>query len=99
MFECVETMHIVIDGLDEIDRAERSLLLGDLIGLRKTCPKVKLLLCNRKEFDISRVLKNKAKRLVVDRQNTRDIERFVESKINEWFITIANLDSLSFRYI
>ncbi|MCJ1385990.1 hypothetical protein MMC17_009115 [Xylographa soralifera] len=94
MFECVKTMHIVIDGLDEINQAERYVLLRDLVDLCDTCSNVKLLLCSRKDSDISRLLRKKAKILVVDRQNTPDIECYVYNMTNEWIGTV-NIDPLS----
>ncbi|MCJ1392101.1 hypothetical protein MMC18_004968 [Xylographa bjoerkii] len=88
MFECVKTTHIVIDGLDEINRDERSVLLRDLVDLCDTCSNVKLLICSRKESDISRLLRNKAESLLVDRQNTPDIKCYVHNMVNEWIGTV-----------
>ncbi|MCJ1431111.1 hypothetical protein MMC27_000462 [Xylographa pallens] len=94
LFECVETVHIIVDGLDEINRAVRSILLQDLIDLCDTCPNVKLLLCSRKESDISRLLRNRANTLVLGQKNTPDIECYVYNMIDEWISTV-DVDPLS----
>lgn len=94
LLECIGVTYIVVDGLDEISRGERQLLLNALLELCSSCSKVRLLISSRKDFDITKLLSHKAQPLTVDLQNTVDIEAYVECRVEEWLET-TNIDRSS----
>lgn len=81
LLTCLGNVHIVIDGLDEIKQSERMPLLKALMELCNASSGAKLLISSREEFDISRLLRQKAKVLAVELRNTSDIALYVQSMV------------------
>ena len=82
----VESVCIIIDGLDEIKEPERQALLFILLKLANDNANLKLLISSRDEADISRLLRTAAQRICIGNKNLSDIEAFVISKANEWLL-------------
>lgn len=75
--------YIIIDGLDEMDRAEREILLQLLLSL-DDCPETNILLCSRPEDDISKALESKAPSIRVEKRNSGAIQSYVSSRTQDW---------------
>ncbi|KAB8210959.1 NACHT domain protein [Aspergillus parasiticus] len=76
--------YIIIDGLDEMDRSERQILLQRLEELSKKCHDLRLFTCSRSEADISRVLDEKTTSIQVNSRNSGSIQIYINSRINDW---------------
>ncbi|KAE8391110.1 hypothetical protein BDV23DRAFT_182821 [Aspergillus alliaceus] len=76
--------YVVIDGLDEMDRSERQILLQRLEELSKGCNDLRLLICSRSEADISRVLEEKAIGIQVNTRNSGSIQTYINSRTDDW---------------
>jgi hypothetical protein len=73
-------VHLVIDGLDEVDEQERKYLLKFLLSLQDDNKSVRLFLSSRFERDIERALPSEVTIIRVDENNARDIEFYVENE-------------------
>lgn len=74
----------VIDGLDEMDRSERQILLQRLDELTKACSELRLLICSQSEADISRVLERKAAGIQVNKRNSGSIQAYINTRSDNW---------------
>ena len=88
ILRAVELTYIVIDGIDEIDEAERKVLLKIVLQLAAENANVKLLVSSREEVDIGREMKHVAKRLSIGSKNNSDIEDYVTGVIQEWLTNL-----------
>ena len=78
------TVHLIIDGLDEISKPARQGLLAIALKLLSNCSNLKILVSSRAEADIESHLKSKTKRVHVGQKNTNDIEVYVDSTLRNW---------------
>jgi nucleoside-triphosphatase THEP1 len=86
VLDCAGPSHIVIDGLDEIDGIERTVLIKQLLHLSAECSELKVVFSSRGEADIARVLRdNKVTIIEAHRRNTESIEVFVDARRDDWF--------------
>ncbi|RTE76813.1 hypothetical protein BHE90_008704 [Fusarium euwallaceae] len=85
LLEVVGVVYVVIDGVDEIDPAERSKLLRELLKLGATCQGCRILLSSRAEDDINTALRGKVTEIKVDQRNAGSIQRFVTHWMRGWF--------------
>ncbi|KAE8378971.1 NACHT domain protein [Aspergillus bertholletiae] len=76
--------YAAVDGLDEMDRSERQILLQRLEELSKECHSLRLLICSRSEADISRVLDEKVTSIQVNSRNSSSIQTYINSRTNDW---------------
>lgn len=81
---------VVIDGLDELDKAVWGHLLSSLLQLHKNCPELKLLISSREERDIATQLEGKATTIRVDNNNSKDIDSYVELECVELFVELRS---------
>ncbi|KAH0566067.1 hypothetical protein GP486_000532 [Trichoglossum hirsutum] len=85
LLKCAGPTYIIIDGLDEIPEQERQMLLSKLLTIIERNNEVKLLISSRGEYDISRILKEKAKAIQVDSRNSGSIQAYINQRIQVWF--------------
>lgn len=83
LLECAGATYLVIDGADEIEKAERRLLLPELVKLSEECDPVRILICSRAESDITRIL-GTLPSIRVDHCNSGTIQLFVNRQSSEW---------------
>ncbi|KAF5968445.1 Nacht domain-containing protein [Fusarium bulbicola] len=85
LMQTAGAVRVIIDGLDEIEPAQRSRLIKELVRLSDECEECHILLTSRAESDISRDLGGKTTDLHVDRNNAGSIQTFVNQAMTEWF--------------
>ncbi|EEU34916.1 uncharacterized protein NECHADRAFT_39728 [Fusarium vanettenii 77-13-4] len=85
LIECAGEVYVVIDGIDEVDLAERSRLLKEFLKLGDACKKCRILLSSRSEDDISTALRGKVVDIKVDQRNAGSIQTFVNHQMKAWF--------------
>lgn len=78
-------VRVIIDGLDEIEPAQRSRLIRELVKLSGECEECQILLTSRAESDISGELDGKTVDIQVDKNNAGSIQVFVNQAMGEWF--------------
>lgn len=78
-------VRVIIDGLDEIEPAQRSRLIKDLVRLTGECEECQILLTSRAESDISGDLDGKTIDIQVDKNNAGSIQVFINQTMGEWF--------------
>ncbi|KAH8887852.1 hypothetical protein GQ53DRAFT_872606 [Thozetella sp. PMI_491] len=76
--------YIILDGLDEIDDAERCFLLKHLDEFSKECDKLRLLISSRAEDDISKMLHQKSETVRVNDRNHGSIQNYVDHRSENW---------------
>lgn len=77
--------HIVIDGLDEMDKDEGLLLLRNLNELAWECPNLRVMISSRAEDDIAQELQRyNAAKIRVDDKNHSSIETYVDRRLRKW---------------
>ncbi|RYP01740.1 hypothetical protein DL764_006102 [Monosporascus ibericus] len=81
---CSGPVHIVIDGLDEIDETERVLLLQEMLRVSESCKETRILIGSRSEHDLATLLKPVSTEIRVDTQNTDSIQNYVTSRYCDW---------------
>jgi len=77
-------VHVVIDGLDEMDEAERRRLLLELMTVTESCVEMRLLVASRSAHDLEPCLKPVSTAIQVDLCNTSGIQTYVRSRRAEW---------------
>jgi hypothetical protein len=75
---------VILDGVDEISPTERRSLLKPLIQMAEDCETLRLLISGREERDILSIIGEKVPCIRVDRENSRDIELYVNREIQQW---------------
>jgi hypothetical protein len=85
LLKCAGPTYLIIDGLDEIPEQERQMLLSKLLTIVDGNNEVKLLISSREEYDISRILKEKAKAIRVDSKNSGSIQAYINRRTQVWF--------------
>lgn len=75
--------YIIVDGLDEMDPAERGILLQKLSEL-SSYPEVRILVSSRPEDDIADLLQTKAVSIRVDKKNSISIHSYVTKRTTGW---------------
>ncbi|KAL2687927.1 hypothetical protein Neosp_005497 [[Neocosmospora] mangrovei] len=85
LLECAGEVYVVIDGIDEVELAERSRLLKQLIKMGEACQECRILLSSRSEDDISTALRGKVVEIKVDQRNAGSIQTFVNHQMKAWF--------------
>lgn len=81
--------YIVIDGLDEVDESERSMVLELLLDVSQSCKDVRLLISARPEYDIESKLKKPAKEILVHHRNSGSIQLYVNQRTPEILATFS----------
>lgn len=76
--------YVIVDGLDEIEEAERRFLLRALLEVHRDCENMKLLISSRAEDDITRLLQKEIGLVRVDKKNVEDIRTYVQQRTNAW---------------
>lgn len=89
--------YIVLDGLDEMEAAERGILLQQLTDL-EGCSGVKILISSRREDDIAGILDAKATEIRVDKRNSASIQTYVNQRTADWMRTV-DLDQESRKQV
>lgn len=84
LIKAAGTVHVVVDGLDEIDEKERRRLLVELLSVKERCPEARLLISRRSEHYIEALLKPESAVIQVDACNSRGIQQYVKSGYLEW---------------
>ena len=85
LLTCAGTAYIVIDGLDEVDEIERSLLVRQLLTILETCEGVKIFISSRPEADLKTLLTGHTTSIRVDDRNAGSIQAFVNQWTKNWF--------------
>jgi hypothetical protein len=85
LIRCAGPLHIVVDGLDEVEEGERRVILDALLKLLTECSLMRLCISSRPEHDLSRALKVKAEIVQVDQNNSGCIQKYVTHRIEQWF--------------
>jgi Lhr-like helicase len=70
-------VYLVIDGVDEISKAERGRLLIELLRLTKICEKLRIILSSRPEADLMRILGEAAVVIQIHDHNEGSIKEYV----------------------
>ncbi|RYP19665.1 hypothetical protein DL765_003258 [Monosporascus sp. GIB2] len=81
---CSGPVHIVIDGLDEIEETERVLLLQEMLRVSESCDETRILIGSRAEHDLGTLLKPVSTEIRVDTRNTDSIKIYVTSRYCDW---------------
>lgn len=76
--------YIVTDGVDEMEEAERHILLSRLVALTQDCKEVRVLLCSREEDDITRMIEPNGSRIRVHQRNSGSIQKYVDYRTQSW---------------
>lgn len=84
IIECLPTTFVVIDGLDETTRAQRTDLLLHVLELLEKLPSLKILISSRPEWDITRSLDKYRQSIRVQDWNAADIKAYVEYRARLW---------------
>ena len=82
-----EPVYIVVDGLDEVEREDRQLILERLLALRDkigSAGVTKLLISSRREDNIERLLRNSCKVIRLDQNNSACIQRYIARETKLW---------------
>ncbi len=83
LLDCVGVTFLVVDGVDEIEKRQRELLLAELFKLSTECDTARILICSRPEDDIERIL-GTSRKIRVDQQNSGSIQAFVSKQSRDW---------------
>ncbi|KZL74295.1 NACHT domain protein [Colletotrichum tofieldiae] len=75
--------YLVLDGLDEIERSERTILLQLIVEL-KVFPEIKILITSRPEDDIAKVLDLQASGIRVDKCNSESLKSYIDQRTHAW---------------
>jgi hypothetical protein len=84
LLNCSGRLHIVVDGLDEVEAKERTQLLQELLIISDACAEASVLVASRPEYDIEGLLKPKAIEIRVDSCNEGSIGVYVTSRYDDW---------------
>ncbi|KAF4335307.1 Nacht domain protein [Fusarium beomiforme] len=77
-------VRVIVDGLDEIDQAQRSRLIRELVRLSDECEECRILLTSRPESDISDNLEGKTINIQVDQRNAGSIQVYINETMERW---------------
>jgi hypothetical protein len=77
-------MHIVIDGLDEIEESERIRFLPEILRVSENCKESRILISSRDEDDIHAFLGTKSTDIRVDTHNANSLQTYVSSRCTKW---------------
>jgi hypothetical protein len=85
LLACGGPVYIIVDGLDEIEKAERCTLLQQLLKVSDDCEELKILISSRIEDDITKLIEVKADTIRVDHQNVSSIQAFITQRTKTWY--------------
>ncbi|KAK2478801.1 hypothetical protein H9L39_08175 [Fusarium oxysporum f. sp. albedinis] len=85
LIQSAGVVRVIIDGLDEIEPAQHSRLIKELVKLSGECEECHILLTSRAESDISGDLDGKTIDIQVDKNNAGSIQVFISQTMGEWF--------------
>ncbi|KAL9567379.1 hypothetical protein ACKAV7_008454 [Fusarium commune] len=85
LIQSAGVVHLIVDGLDEVEPVQRSRLIKELLRLSGDSEECHILLTSRAESDISRDLDGKTTDVQVDKDNAGSIQAFIDQTIGEWF--------------
>ena len=83
LLDCAGVTFLIVDGVDEIEKRQRELLLAELLKLCAECDTARILICSRPEDDIERIL-GTSRKIRVDQQNSGSIQAFVNRQSSDW---------------
>ncbi|PQE07875.1 hypothetical protein CJF32_00003003 [Rutstroemia sp. NJR-2017a WRK4] len=86
LLACSGPVFVVIDGLDEMDKTERSRLVTGLINTQAKCEQVRICFSSRLEDDLKVLLEKDAALVRVDNHNIESIYEYVRQWSEEWFL-------------
>lgn len=84
LLNCAGPVYIVIDGVDEIEQDERSILIRQLLDLLCDCPDARILISCRADGDIARILTPSSDIIRVDEHNAGSIQAFITKQSRRW---------------
>ena len=84
LLACSGRVHIIIDGLDEIDEIERVRLLQEMLRVSNSCEETRILISSRAEHDLETLLKPVSTEIRVDTRNTDSIQTYVSNRYCDW---------------
>jgi hypothetical protein len=85
LLRCAGPTYLIIDGLDEIPEQERQMLLSKLLAIMDGNNELKVIISSREEYDICRILKEKARMIRVDSKNSGSIQTYINRRTQVWF--------------
>ena len=77
-------IRIIIDGLDEIDEFERTILLRQVLKISGDCSNASVLISSRSEDNIAALLGGTSTCIDAVTRNTSSIKVFFKSRLCEW---------------
>lgn len=83
---------MIVDGLDEVNKADGGTILNSLLDLLSKCPSLRLLVSSRNENEIVNRLERQSISLSIDHANTNDIKKFVERRGEEFLRNLEDRD-------
>jgi hypothetical protein len=86
LLTCSGPVFIVIDGLDEMEKIERSRLVTGLITAQAKCEQIRICFSSRLEDDLKALLEKDAALIRVDNHNADSIYEFVRQWSERWFL-------------
>lgn len=78
-------VYLVIDGLDEINAAERGRLTTELLRLANECKDLKIILSSRPEADLVQALDNEVITIQIHEHNESSIKGYVSQRSQDIF--------------
>ena len=85
LLKCAGIVYMIIDGLDEINEIERSLLVKHLQDILKNNEEARVLISSRPEADLKKLLDDQSISIRVDNRNAGSIQAFVRQWTKDWF--------------
>ncbi|KAK7972207.1 Nacht domain protein [Apiospora saccharicola] len=82
---CAGPTYLILDGLDEMEQTERSLLLDQLIMVLDSSNETRIFISSRPEADLATKLSKKAIEVPINQKNTPGIRTFVHESMQSWF--------------
>ena len=84
LLNCSGPVHIVIDGLDEIEEGRREKFLVQILRVSQKCQETRILIASRDEDDIEAILMSKAIDIRADTCNESSIRTYITARYNQW---------------
>lgn len=84
LLNCAAPVHIVLDGVDEIDEGERRALIAQMIDISTACSETRVLIASREHYDIEKLLHAASTMVRVNTRNEGSIQKFVAYGFTKW---------------
>ncbi|SPO06913.1 related to NACHT domain protein [Cephalotrichum gorgonifer] len=85
LLPCSGRVHIIIDGLDEVDEKERVRLLEEMLRVSEKSDEARILVSCRAEHDLKALLQPRSTEIRVDTRNMDGIQAYVTDYYSRWF--------------